>query len=288
MRNMGQESTLSFSMVRDGELVGMITCSHDPSCGSLSSCAAASRSSQPRSRCSSASLDQKERLSRQATIRKTEGCDDGADRRVRRHGLFSRQRSSASATSSSQTASPCASGAGPRATGDVPPAAALEALHTLEPQGPRQNHSSATLSLVTTRGSPRSFPLSPACSWCCWAAPGDYIAFFRNEVLRKVDWLGDQTSANRQTALSPRTSFSSWSGSVSGTAKPWGEIESRGRRARSRPRGSMCAKPNQRSSTSPTTIRTGLPNRRRLMEQLELALRWIMPRAPVPALHRPR
>jgi diguanylate cyclase (GGDEF)-like protein len=52
---------------------------------------------------------------------------------------------------------------------------------------------------------------------------GDALAFVRSEVARTVDWLGDQRPGNRDTALSPRRSFSAWRESVTGRSLPWGE-----------------------------------------------------------------
>lgn len=49
-----------------------------------------------------------------------------------------------------------------------------------------------------------------------------HLAFVRGEVSRTVDWLGDQSASNRDTPLSPRRSFSSWRESVTGRCAPWG------------------------------------------------------------------
>ena len=51
----------------------------------------------------------------------------------------------------------------------------------------------------------------------------DCLAFLRGEVTRTVEWLGDQRPANRDDPLSPRRSFSSWSESVTGRSLPWDE-----------------------------------------------------------------
>ncbi|MGH1548740.1 diguanylate cyclase domain-containing protein [Leifsonia poae] len=50
------------------------------------------------------------------------------------------------------------------------------------------------------------------------------LLFFRHEVARVIRWLGDQTASNRDDALSPRRSFSEWKQSVEGTALPWGPV----------------------------------------------------------------
>lgn len=53
------------------------------------------------------------------------------------------------------------------------------------------------------------------------ADDGDWLVFVRGEVARDVDWLGDQSAANREHPLSPRRSFSSWRQSVTGRSAPW-------------------------------------------------------------------
>lgn len=54
-------------------------------------------------------------------------------------------------------------------------------------------------------------------------ADGDSLIFFRGEVARTVDWLGDQRSSNRDQPLSPRRSFSAWREDVRGRSLPWAE-----------------------------------------------------------------
>lgn len=50
----------------------------------------------------------------------------------------------------------------------------------------------------------------------------DVLVFVRREVAQTVEWLGDQRSDNRDDALSPRRSFSAWRESVTGRSLPWG------------------------------------------------------------------
>ncbi len=54
---------------------------------------------------------------------------------------------------------------------------------------------------------------------------GDYLAWFRQEVVQSVDWLGDQSSGNRATPLSPRNSFEVWAQEVRGRSLPWNQVE---------------------------------------------------------------
>jgi len=50
---------------------------------------------------------------------------------------------------------------------------------------------------------------------------GDFVAWFRREVFQSVDWLGDQTLLNRDSPFSPRNSFSMWREMVEGRSDAW-------------------------------------------------------------------
>ena len=56
--------------------------------------------------------------------------------------------------------------------------------------------------------------------WQC-GPRGDFLAWFRGEVLQTIDWLGDQSLENRDSPLSPRNSFALWRQSVTGRSLPW-------------------------------------------------------------------
>ena len=157
----------------------------------------------------------------------------------------------------------------------MPPAAELEALQAhVRIALRRGSRSPAAPSALEHPSLSAAAPSVTGVLMVLVGGAGDYVAFFRNEMLRKVDWLGDQTSANRQTPLSPRTSFSSWSGSVTGTAEPWGEIESEAAELARDLEGALLRKAESAlAHLANHDPLTGLPNRRRLMEQLDLALR---------------
>jgi len=102
---------------------------------------------------------------------------------------------------------------------------------------------------------------------------GDYLALFRHEVLRTVNWLGDQRPANRDTPLSPRTSFSSWSHGVTDTAHPWGDLVAEAAELGQDLEGALLQRAQSKlASLAQHDPLTGLPNRRLLMDRLEYAI----------------
>ena len=54
---------------------------------------------------------------------------------------------------------------------------------------------------------------------------GDHLAWFRPAIAQTVEWLGDQSPANRATPLSPRNSFHRWRETVTDRAEPWDDVE---------------------------------------------------------------
>ena len=66
---------------------------------------------------------------------------------------------------------------------------------------------------------------------------GDCVAWFRREVIQTVNWLGEQSTGNRDTPLSPRNSFDRWQQTVTDRSPAWdGKPGSGSRRAVSRHR----------------------------------------------------
>ncbi|MFW7415208.1 diguanylate cyclase domain-containing protein [Demequina sp. SO4-18] len=52
----------------------------------------------------------------------------------------------------------------------------------------------------------------------------DCLAWFRKESISTVHWLGDQSAANRSSPLAPRNSFAKWGESVAGRSEPWDQM----------------------------------------------------------------
>jgi two-component system, chemotaxis family, sensor kinase Cph1 len=274
MRNMGQEATVSFSMVTDGVLTGMITCAHREArrLPFLQRRGIEVLANQVALQLSA--LAQVERLSSQVALRKTRadlvaqlaGTDDIAGTLVRgavtvRHLIPA---DGAAVRVNGRT----------RVVGDTPPTAELEALHA---HVIAQDTAELLASDALGVDHPHLAALAPSVTGVLMApigGAGDYLAFFRNEVIHSVTWLGDQSTSNRLTPLSPRTSFSSWSDSVSGTAPAWGDLLGEASElARDVESALLRRVESELAHLAMHDPLTGLSNRRGMLERLETALR---------------
>jgi two-component system, chemotaxis family, sensor kinase Cph1 len=273
MRNMGQDSTLSFSMVRDGALIGMITCAHRSSLRLPFIVRRGIEVLAGQVALQLSAIGRVERLQRQAAVRTTRarlltqiaGADDFAASLVRGR-LTVRDVIAADGAAvhiDGRT----------RTTGVTPTSVELEVLHEAISSGSLANpfvsdglslqHPQLASALPTVTGV-LVVPIGGA---------GDYLAFFRDEVLREVKWLGDQTTANRQTPLSPRNSFSAWSASVTRTSLPWDDVVDEAIELGRDVEGALLRKiESELALLALRDALTGLPNRRGLMESLQLAL----------------
>ncbi|MCP2032849.1 diguanylate cyclase (GGDEF)-like protein [Okibacterium sp. HSC-33S16] len=273
MSNMGQESTLSMSMVRNGELVGMITCAHRGVLripfllrGGLEVLA-------NQIALQLSALDRVEELTRQVAVRNTRAqlmsqlaATDNMVESLLRGRVTLQHVIEADGVA-------IRLGGASSAVGDVPPKSerellirhaertwsaepfASDALAVEYPELAAVGRSSAGVLVLPVGGN------------------GDYLAFFRNEILRSVSWLGDQTNANRNTVLSPRNSFSSWTDSVTDTAEPWGNLIFEAIELARDLEGALLRKAeSELARLAMHDALTGLPNRRSLLGQLERAL----------------
>lgn len=101
-------------------------------------------------------------------------------------------------------------------------------------------------------------------------AEGDYIAWYRGEVTQSVNWLGDTSLGNRLTPLSPRNSFSAWTEDVTGTSLPWGDLaDEASELCRDLDSALLHRAQSQLAELALRDPLTGLPNRRLFMDRLE-------------------
>lgn len=263
MRNMGQASTLSFSLIYRGVLIGMITCAH-----------------REERRLPFLLRRSLEVLGNQVALqlgaqRDLHSLEVEVRRRELRATLLTRMVGSDELSATLLEGAPTvldlvtADAAAIQLDGDLrrtPGAPEADVLDELARRGALE-----TASIATEH--PDLAPLLPDFAGVLVVPigeAGDYLAFFRREVLQSVDWLGDQGPDNRPTPLSPRLSFSSWTESVTATSLPWedaataaGDFAQGLESALSRRNEARLAKLALRDPL------TSLPNRRFLQEELE-------------------
>lgn len=274
MRNMGQGSSMSLSLVHEGHLIGMITCSHrEPRylpylrrrvCELLAQRITLQLGAVAERIRLSDQLHQ-QRL-RSTLIQQMVTADTVAD------ALFN---GAANVLDLLAADGAAARIDGTRAgAGQTPPAADVEAMVGLW-RSTSQGNQLVSESLSTDR--PDLAELLPGTEGLVLldlGAGGDYLVWFRNEVLKSVKWLGDQSPANRDTPLSPRNSFRMWSQSVAGQAESWDPmaVAEAGELRRDIDTVRLNRAQARLAHEGLHDALTGLPNRRLLTERLGQAL----------------
>ena len=217
MRNMGQASTLSLSLVENGRLIGMITCAHRTPrrLPVLMRRALEVFSTQVSSQVSS--------LRRIAELQRR--LDSQERRSAVLGSLFERSVAGEALTAGARTLLDIVPSDGAvlhldgaaHTVGVVPPPAQL--LKVVDRLGPGR-HVIEDLPIVD----PDSADMLPGVAGLLVVPLGGSgrIVFVRSEVAQTVEWLGDQRADNRHTQLSPRRSFAAWRESVNGRSLAWG------------------------------------------------------------------
>ncbi len=218
MRNMGQASTFSLSLVEHGRLAGMITCAHrtehrlpvllrrslEVLAGQLS--------------LQLASMREIERLRHTVRVRER--------RAALLAPLYASDDVTAALFQGPETVLDLVSADGVvarigrswRVAGDVPPLAPLAGVVDRLDGEPL-----VTESLERER--PDLASLMPGVAGLLavpLAQNEGALLFFRGEVARNITWLGDPGLGNRAGGTSPRASFAAWQQQVRGRSEPWG------------------------------------------------------------------
>jgi light-regulated signal transduction histidine kinase (bacteriophytochrome) len=234
MRNMGTAASMSFSIVRDGQLWGLISCHHaDPravpydtrrACELVAQVLALQLSAGERQ----AAIEQRIALNRHAArlLASMSEADDFVE------GLAARPDDLLSVAAAAGAA--IISGGACRLVGRTPPEADVRAIAAwLARRRDGQQ-------IVRIENLPADFPeaerfrdvASGLLAASVSQGTGSYVMWFRPEVVQTVVWAGDprkvplpEKDGVVPQRLNPRASFEAWSEIWRGTAAPWTDAE---------------------------------------------------------------
>lgn len=266
MRNMGQASTVSLSLVADDQLVGMITCAHR---SERRLPVLLRRSLEVLANLVSLQLANMERIA--GLVHSLEVLEQRAALLA---PLFATDDLSAALLDGERTVLDLVKADGVivrvgdsvRTAGDVPAAGSIRPLLDAADCKPL-----ATSALAADR--PDLAALAPGFAGLLvvpFADADECLIFLRREVTQHINWLGDQRAGNRLETLAPRLSFTSWQESVSGTSLPWEEVAREAADLGVELRGAMMRRSDARlAALAMRDPLTGAHNRRYLIKQLD-------------------
>ena len=273
MRNMGQASTFSLSLIRDGRLIGMITCAHREPRRLPYRIRKALEITASQIAMQLGSMDDIARFERLGEFRSVR------DQLVARFNATGEVESSFISGDTSLLSLIDADVAAVRVLGETHRAGTTLDDHQIAAfvdSALRVSAGATLVSAALATEHPDLAALVPGVAGAIVVpigADGDFLAWFRGEVVQTVEWLGDLSVSNRATTLSPRTSFSAWSQSVTGRSNAWDGLE-----AEAAQLGLEVERVMQRRIDATLAVYalydplTHLPNRRLLMERIEKAL----------------
>jgi diguanylate cyclase (GGDEF) domain len=264
-RNMGQRSTVSFSIVERGRLVGMITCAH----GTVRRLPVLLRRSlevvATQIGMQLTSLSEIVRLRRTVEVRER--------RAALLAPLYASDDIAAALLGGRRTVLDLvpADGVVVRLGGTVHVRGAVPSRDVVERMLERLGRD-PFVSECLGRERPDLAELLPDAAGLL-AVPldgdGDILVFLRGELVHEIGWLGDPGPANRPDGLSPRTSFSAWKQSVRGRSAEWGVVVQEAAELGRELETAMQRRAEARlAELAMRDALTGLHNRRFLVERL--------------------